>query len=415
MKEVVYLDRLSYWQKKIFIISWFAYALAYLGRANLAIALPKMINTLNLSKTNAGLIGSFFFWAYAIGQLVNGYIGDKVNSRYFVFCSLLISALINLLVGFTSNLVFIIILWTLNGFTLSMLWGPLIKTLSHWFSKEKRDSVAVKIATSITGGYLLTWGFIGWIIGITSWRWAFWSPAIILGTYSFIWFYKIKPYPEQIGLKGPEDVFNKDNLSKQNNLISTKNLILSEKLIFVALTCMSQGLIREGIILWGPTFLYTTFKLNQKSIVLFSLFIPFISLMGIIGSGYINKLFKSEKLSIIFFLGSGAAFLIILLLTLGINIYINVILLSFTVAAMYGANTLLLTLIPLKYTKQNMVSSIAGFLDFNSYLGAAFSGVLIGYIIDISRWSIVIIIWLIVAIFGIISTSISLNSKNNSQ
>lgn len=409
------MARLAVWQKKIFISAWLAYASAYLCRANLSIVLPKMIRDLNLSKINAGLIGSFFFWAYAIGQLVNGYIGDKVNSRYFVFGGLLLASFMNLMVGFSSNLVIIIILWTFNGFSLSMLWGPIIKTLSHWFPKNQRENVAVKIATSITGGYLLTWGFIGWIISITSWRWAFWLPALVVGLYSFVWLYKIRSYPHQVGLKGPNDVISKDMNTKQRSLISTKELILSEKLIWVALTCVSQGLIREGAILWGPTLLDEVFEISQTKIALFSLIIPLISLIGIIGSGYINNFFKSEKISIIFFLSSGAFCSIILFLLFGLNIYINIILLSLIVAAMYGANTMLLTIIPLKYASQNRVSGIAGFLDFSSYIGAGLSGVLLGYIIEVSSWKTVIIFWSIISIFGIITILKSLYSKNYNQ
>ena len=370
------MNRLSNWRKKIFITSWLAYALAYLCRANLSIVLPKMIKALNLNKVNAGLIGSFFFWAYAIGQLVNGYIGDKVDSRYFVFSGLLLAAIMNLLVGFTTNLVVIIILWTFNGFSLSMLWGPIIKTLSHWFPKEKRNNVAVKISTSITGGYLLTWGFIGWFISFTSWRWAFWIPAIVVGVYSFVWIINIRSYPDEMGFENPNDVIKSNRSYEQKIIISIRKLILSEKLIWVALTCATQGLIREGVILWGPTLLSDVFNINQKKIAVFSLTIPLMSLIGIIGSGYINKMFKSEKMTILFFLGGGAGGLIILVLLFGYNIYINIFLLSLIVAAMYGANTILLTIIPLKYAVQNRVSGVAGFLDFSSCMGAAMAGVL---------------------------------------
>ncbi|MHB8063368.1 MAG: MFS transporter, partial [Ruminiclostridium sp.] len=166
------------WQFKVFALCWAAYASAYLCRTNLSIALPDMMESFRWSKTSVGLIGSAFFWAYAIGQLINGYIGDKVQTRKFIFFGLGTASLINIVVGFSSNLWLVIILWAANGFLLSTLWGPIVKTISVWFSSSQRNKVAIGMSMSMIGGYLLSWGLVGIIVAFTSWSWAFWIPGI---------------------------------------------------------------------------------------------------------------------------------------------------------------------------------------------------------------------------------------------
>ena len=66
---------LNYWKKRVFLLCWLAYTLAYLGRINLSVAIPLMENSLALDKTSLGFIGSVFFWVYAFGQLINAGLG----------------------------------------------------------------------------------------------------------------------------------------------------------------------------------------------------------------------------------------------------------------------------------------------------------------------------------------------------
>lgn len=77
---------------------------------------------------------------------------------------------------------------------------------------------------------------------------------------------------------------------------------------------------------------------------------------------------------------------------------------------MYGANTILLTIIPLGFEKYNRVSAVAGFLDFNSYIGAALAGVLTGIVIDKFGWNYVILGWMGISIIGVICIILSNNN-----
>lgn len=372
-----------------------------------------MVEDLALNKTGAGLIGSAFFWSYAIGQLINGNIGDRVNSKIFIFIGLIAAAFINITVGFSSSLIVIVILWLFNGFFLSILWGPIVKTLSCWFPVEKSNKIAVGISTSMIGGYLFTWGFVGKIIGYTSWRWAFWIPAVIVLIYSFFWIFQMKSHPRMVGFESPNDNLKKTEEKKEENkdkeISSLKKIIIESKLWLVAFGCIAQGVIKDGITLWGPTFLKEVHGITQNTLSYFSLIIPLLSLGGILTAGFINKKMASkEKKSIIFLMTGAAVIFIILFFTYKTSLYINAILLGLGSALMFGSNTLLLTIIPLNYARQNRVSGVAGFLDFCSYMGAALAGILAGFIVDKLGWGVVIVLWIILSIVGIITMFISL-------
>lgn len=405
------------WQNKVLVLCWFGYASAYLCRTNLAIALPGIISSQGWSKTDAGLIGTMFFWAYAVGQLINGFIGDKVKSRPFVFIGLFASAVINLCVGFASSLMVVAALWCVNGFFLSTLWGPIIKTISVWFPPEKRTRIAVIMSMSMVGGYLFTWGILGQVVIKLSWRWAFWIPAAVVFLYSLVWLVKMRNSPEEVGLQSlhlPLDSVKADGIKVQKQ-VSFTCMLIDSKLWLVAITCVAEGVIKEGIPLWAPTLLRDTQNLSPEAASLFSLVIPAMSLFGILGAGWLLKLFRSNEVKVTAVLVSCAAVVSVLLYNfLQAGPYVTVILLSITLALMYGTDTILLTIIPLSFGKYNRVSTVAGFLDFSSYLGAAAAGVLMGSIIDHLGWRYVVLCWIVLALVGVICI-LPAGSRNRKQ
>ena len=69
-------SRLKSWQRRLVITAWITYAAYYLGRVNLSTALPAMEADLAFSKGQLGLLMTGYFWSYALGQLINGQLGD---------------------------------------------------------------------------------------------------------------------------------------------------------------------------------------------------------------------------------------------------------------------------------------------------------------------------------------------------
>ncbi len=125
--------------KRGFILGmcWMAYASIYLGRLNLSIAAPIMEQEELINSVQMGTLGSCFFFTYAFGQIINGYLGDIVNPKKIFSTGLIIAAVCNILIGFGPSVTMIFLLWSINGYAQSMIWGPLLKILAHTFIKEK--------------------------------------------------------------------------------------------------------------------------------------------------------------------------------------------------------------------------------------------------------------------------------------
>lgn len=80
---------------------------------------------------------------------------------------------------------------------------------------------------------------------------------------------------------------------------------------------------------------------------------------------------------------------------------------------MYGANMLLLSVIPMGFHQHNKASTVAGFFYFTSYMGAGLAGIMTGFIVDRWDWNGILILWVAVATIGI--TAIAKSTYDNSK
>ena len=72
----------------LIFICWAAYTAAYIGRLNYNASMVEILAQLNVTKESAGIVSSFFFFAYGAGQLVNGLLSKKYNTKYSVAVAL---------------------------------------------------------------------------------------------------------------------------------------------------------------------------------------------------------------------------------------------------------------------------------------------------------------------------------------
>lgn len=400
------------WQVRIFAACFIAYTAAYICRVNLSIALPGIGKDLGYNNTSLGLIGTALFWVYALGQLINGTIGDKVSSRVFIFLGLIVSAILNLLFGFSSLLLVMIVIWGANGLFQSMLWGPIVKTLTNWFPlacRLPRLSFGMSITTII--GPIIAWGLSGLLLEKFGWRWVFWLPAAIVSLMACVWMILARNKPVDAGLYDADEndlqeievAFN-DSAGNDGSSISLWKLVKDGSLIFIAISGITQGMIKDSISLWSPKFLMDTQGFSMKSAVAAVLIIPLVNFIGILFAGWLNKLLKSEEKITIMVMMAGS-----FLASLGLrfvihsNAVLGIILIACVSAMMSGVNPMMTTTVPMYYKKHNKVSAVAGFIDFSIYVGSGLAGVFTGFIADRYGWNSIFAVWCLISLLGAVS------------
>ncbi|OQX95343.1 hypothetical protein B6I21_05960, partial [candidate division KSB1 bacterium 4572_119] len=111
-----------YNQKRLSVILSvvFGYGFFYIVRLTLSVAKKPMVDAGILDVTQLGIMGSVMFYVYAVGKFTNGFLSDRANIKRFMSTGLLVSAIVNLILGFNSYFFFFVLMWGINGWFQSM-------------------------------------------------------------------------------------------------------------------------------------------------------------------------------------------------------------------------------------------------------------------------------------------------------
>ncbi len=343
-------------QKKIFILCFIAYTLAYVGRVNLSIALPIMEQSGQFNVSLLGIIGTAFFWVYAVGQLINGRLGDKIRLDLFIFTGLFVSSICNILFGFTTITSLLIILWAINGLFQSMLWGPIMRIISRVYPEEKRKNAGLGMFAACILGYLLVY------LGLTqvldnSYQYAFIIPGILLFVFSFIWLISNK----------------KMNVVKhiEKSPTSYKKLLGEKVVILLVIFCIPLGFLREGVLLFTPLYLVKTFDIPLQVIMSQAILIPLFNFGGVLIARYLSQKITNIHRVIAIMFVMGLLSLVSIFIFAKVNLTLAILLISICSASFYGTTSLITSTIPIRHKH---TSTLAGLLDFFIYFGAGLSG-----------------------------------------
>lgn len=403
------VSQIEHWQKKMFWLMWVTYASFYLCRVNISVALPQIMHEFCFSKTDMGLVLSSMFALYAIGQFVNGQLGDKMNSRKIITIGLLISALLNIFFGAVGGILsLMVIIWGLNGYFQSMGWGPTVKAMANWFPSTVRGKIAGRLGTSYIIGGALSWLLAGAIIKSYNWRFTFWIPSIICIVAAIHWFVRARNAPEEMGLPNVEEqercigctkIRRDEHIGFHNTL---KITLLNPYVWFTGLTLFGINIVRYGFMSWAPTYMFEEQGASISLAAFKAIIFPLAGGLGAIFAGWISdKIFRNRKAPV--------AFIMLILLAVfcylykvipGENWLMSLVILLFIGFLTFGPHVLVVTALPVELGSRKAASSVTGFIDAMGYLGASLTGVGTGYLIDKFNWDAAFYFWIFGAVFA---------------
>ncbi|HPB17855.1 MAG TPA: MFS transporter [Clostridia bacterium] len=391
--------------KKLTMLCWFSYMINYLARYGFSTSMSEMVADGIFDITFAGAVGTAFLAAYGTGQLVNGLIGDKIHPKFMIFIGLVGSAVMNILVGLSSNAVLIIILWCLNGYFCSMLWAPLVRCFSDFLLKKQQVKAGTSISASIPIGNILSYLIASFFLKTMSWRMVFIFSGVIVIAMSFVWL---------LGMSSLKDYLNAVKVEKvkeiQKDIVSVKApvsgkrlmpLLIATGLVFTIIGIFFNGILKDGVTLWVPTYVSQFFGTDASVASLVTIILPLFNLVGAyLAVRLFKKVLKNEMLTATVMFMISVVSLTFLFFFGRYSMILAVVMLALTTASMLGANTMFLTFIPLNFSNVGRASSVTGFLDACSYLASAVSGVTIGVVAKTYGWDTTVITWIAVAFLG---------------
>ena len=372
-----------------------AYSLYYVCRMSINVVKQPLIDEGVLSAGQLGLIGSALLFVYAVGKFMNGFIADYCNIRRFMAVGLLISSVMNLVMGalgfFTGMIPSMVIflgfsvLWGINGWMQSMGSAPGVISLSRWFPRSKRGSYYSLFSSSPYIGEFISYNILAVVVGWLGWQSGFMMAALagFIGTALILLF--VSDTPESKGLPSIQEISG-ETLTKEDSM-PTKDLqkmVLKHPGIWViALASAFIYITKYAIAGWGVLFLQKArgFELAEASQV-----IAFSAVSGILGTvlaGWLSdKVFKGDRVKPAVLSGIISTSSLILFLFVGGGFVLNIFyvsLFSLSVGVLYCivAGLMAVDIVPRKAT-----GAALGVVGISSYVAAALQDITSGLLIQ---------------------------------
>lgn len=375
----------------IFFLGWLIYSTSYLGKVNYSANITQIIDFYGVTKSQAGLVPTFFFFAYGIGQVVNGLFCSKYNIKWMIFLSLVTSATINLIIAISTNFSIVKWLWLLNGLSLSVLWPTIVRMLSENLPEKALSTSSVIMGTTVATGTLIIYALSSVFAAFDNFKLAFYTAAFSAYIASFFWlFFYNKAVSLSSREKENEELREKEIIPEKGKTAFEKN---EKKLFYISVLILcfcavGVNLIKDGLTTWVPSILKEEFSLTDSLSILLTLFLPVLAVFGNVFALSAHKKIPDYIHHCTLFFAIMFIFIGIIIGSLSLKLVlfmlISLIVVNFLASSL---NSLITSIYPLFMRDKVNSGLFAGILNGFCYVGSTISSYGLGMIADNWGWT----------------------------
>ena len=398
----------SAYQKGLIFLCWAIYTVSYFGRLSFSSNITNIMASYNVTHAEAGLVTTFFFFAYGAGQFVNGIFCKHYNKTFLFPVALTVSSAINVAVfaGLPFNL--IKYFWFVNGCSQSVLWSSVILILGDNLDRKHADlSVAILGTTTSIGTFLSYFsGFAFTRAG--NYKIIFPVAAAVMLLMAVLW---LAFYPRLIkninALKPAADVLTAENgkadpadRKQDKSPADAAKLAGRTAVVTVAVFALFSvvcNFLKDGLQTWVPAILKETYKLEDSLSILLTLVLPGISAFCGVITLWASKIIKSFPLLASVMFGISAVCALAIRLTLGVSFVVALVFFGIISLLAHCINAVSTNLLPLRVRGSLNPGTVSGLLNGSCYVGSTISAYGLGLIADNSGWDAVFSVFLIAA------------------
>jgi len=369
---------------RLILLCSIIYCISYITRINYKAVLLSIMTDTGYAKSQLSLALAGLFVAYGVGQLISGYLGDRIQPKYLIAGGLVTTIAMNLLIPFCGSYILMTVVWTVNGLAQAFMWPPLVKLMADQMTMEDYTRGTVRVNWGASIGtilvYLGTAALVAWI----AWESVFYASALLAVIGLIVWWFLCPT----IDLKP----------TVKNTVPSTSTAKRPLSLMICLLgAIVMMGILRDGVDTFMPVYIDEQYHLGDAISILAGVAMPVFALISQQIAGVLfNKVFKDAFRSafFIFIVGTLAAVALYFVNLLNGNVVLSVFLLALLTGCMHGVNMNLICILPPILAGNGKVSAVSGLLNSFTYVGSAISMYVIPLIAENASWSVTILMWI---------------------
>ncbi len=367
------------------------YLAVYFARNILSTVTPQMLADGDFTQADIGTLSSAFFTAYAVGQLINGLVGDRIPANYMISCGLAAAGV--------GNMVFVLLAHTqpvalaaygLTGFFLSMIYAPMAKLVAE----NAEPIYAVRCSVGYSFASFFGSPLAGVTAALVSWQWAFGVASgalVLMGVVGFLLFTVLERrgaihYGQYVPPAGKGGV----------------RVLLRHRIVPFTLVSMLTGVVRTTVVFWMPTYFvqhlgYTA----DEAVLIFTIVTLVLSADAFVAIWLYEKVFRRsiDRAVRCYFVVSALAFAGMIVCAQPL---VNILLMVLGIFTACAASTILWSCYCPSLRDTGMVSGATGFLDFASYMAASAASTVFAGVLPVIGWRGLIVCWLALMLGGVV-------------
>lgn len=288
------------------------YMAYYIVRNNFTLSTPYLKEQLDLSATQIGLLSSCMLIAYGISKGVMSSLADKANPKIFMACGLVMCALVNVGLGFSSAFWLFVALVVCNGLFQGMGVGPSFITIANWFPRCERGRVGAfwNISHNVGGGIVAPIiGVAFAMLGSEHWQSAsYMVPAAIAVLFAGVVLLLGKRSPKKEGLPALDEMMPEEKVVlKSHSQQAPENMsafqifctyvLKNKNAWYVSMVDVFVYMVRFGMISWLPIYLLTEKNFSKEQMSIAFLFFEWAAIPSTLLAGWLtDKLFHGRRM-----------------------------------------------------------------------------------------------------------------------
>ncbi|MBO5302136.1 MAG: MFS transporter [Peptococcaceae bacterium] len=371
-----------------------SYLAVYFARNILSTSTPQMIES-GYTEGYIGQVSSVYFIFYAVGQLINGAIGDRVKARYMISFGLLLAGISNFIFSRVagSSPDFAQYVYGMTGFFLAMIYAPMMKVVAE----NTEPIYATRCSLGFTFASFFGSPLAGLVAYVFLWQSVFTISSIALAVMALLVFFFFLLFEK----KGIVSYHQYESKEKQG--LDIRNLI-KRRLVRFTLISIITGVVRTTVVFWMPTYIsqYLGFSSEQAAII-FTVSTFIISLMAFVSVLVYELLKRNLNQTMLLMFASATVFFALVYIVK--HPVFNIICLVLAIMSSNGAASMLWSRYCPSLRDTGRVSTVTGFLDFVSYIAAAVSSTVFANAVSVIGWGNLILIWLGLMIAGVVTVA----------
>lgn len=387
-------------QQILIVIACLVYSFAYTGRYSYNANIAPIMAFYNVTRAEAGLTGTFFFFAYGAGQLIHAIFCRFYPRKYIIPGVLGVSAILNIAVFCGVPFGAIKYLWLLNGICQSVLWPTLVLVLSDTMDSVMMKRAVFAMSLTVVIGTVISYGGSAIFNLFDLFRGAFLLGAVLMVAIGIAWLIGYDTLTlENAGLAEAHAASSEATTAGGGSRKRAANGALIGLFAVCGLFIAVDNFVKDGLNTWTPVILKERFGVGDSLSIVLTVALPFCGVFGAMLALRMNRKIKDFRAL------SGNLLLLLSVCICGILLSMKLESMVLTVAFLgvvscfaHGINSIMTSIMPFAMRDKVNPGFLAGLMNSAGYVGSTASAYGLGVIADRTDWNTVMYILLFASV-----------------